>query len=143
MVIVDLDKLLEEKVKEEILKLSDVNVFVLSQKLESINRYKELKSNNNDLIKNRCVPVIGKYMSQYKYNSKNIARYLQEKKELNLMPLNLLYMEASEEAGVPDLMLKLKNVKDKTDDNYIFMECTLNLVNNILKKLQDLQMRMR
>ena len=143
IVIVDLEKTLNSKVKQDILKISDVNIFVLSQKLESINRYKELKRNNEDLIKNRCVPVIGKYMSQFKYNSKNIARYLEQRKELDLVPFNFLYMEAAEEAGVVDLFLKLKNVKDKTDENYIFMECTLNLVNNIVKKLQELQMKMR
>jgi len=143
MVIVDLDKMVSTKVKEDILKISDVNVFVLSQKMESINRYIELKQMNQDLIKNRCIPVIGKYISNYKYNAKNIARFLQEKKEMDLMPLNLLYMEAAEEANVADLLLRLKNVKDKTDENYIFMECTLNLTNNILKKLQELQMRMR
>ena len=143
IVIVDLDKMLTTKVKEDILKISDVNVFVLSQKMESINRYIELKQMNQDLIKNRCIPVIGKYISNYKYNSKNIARFMQERKEMDLMPFNLLYMEAAEEANVADLLLKLKSVKDKTDENYIFMECTLNLTNNILKKLQELQMRMR
>lgn len=143
MVIVDLDKMLTSKVREEILKISDVNVFVLSQRMESINRYIELKQMNQDLIRNRCIPVIGKYINNYKYNVKNIARFLQEKKEMDLLPLNLLYMEAAEEANVADLLLKLKNVKDKTDENYIFMECTLKLTNNILKKLQELQMRMR
>ena len=142
IVIVDLDKMVNMKLKENILKMSDVNVFVLSQKLESIERYRELKQKNGDLIKNRCVPVIGKYMSKYKYNSKNIARYLQEKKEFDVLPYNLLYMGAAEEAGVVDLFLKLKNIKDKNDENYIFMQNSLDLTNNILKKLQDMQMRM-
>jgi len=143
MIIVDLDKMLTAKTKEDILKMSDANVFVLSQKMESINRYIELRNNNQDLIRNRCIPVIGKYINNYKYNSKNIARYLQQKNELDLMPFNLLYMEAAEEAYVPDLLLKLKSVKDKNDENYIFMQSNMNLVNNIVKKLQDMQMRMR
>ena len=143
IVIVDLDKTLSTKVKEDILKVSDVNVFVISQKMESISRYKELKSNNEDLIKNRCIPVIGKYIKEFKYNSKNIARYLGEKKEFDLIPFNLLFMEAAEEVGVVDLFLRLKNIKDKTDENYIFMQCALNLTNNIMKKLHDMQMRMR
>lgn len=140
MVIVDLDKRLSSKVKEDILKVSDVNVFVLLQKMESMNRYNEIKNNE---YKFKCIPVIGKYIKEYKYNSKNIARQLQEKKELDLIPFNLLYMEAAEEGKVADLFLKLKNVKDKTDENYIFMQCTLNLTNNILRRLQELQMRMR
>ena len=44
-----------------------------------------------DLYKNRCIPVIGKYDSKIKFNSRNIARYLGEKKEFDLVPLNQLY----------------------------------------------------
>ena len=143
LVLVDLDKMLKAKVKEDILKISNVNVYVLSQKMESLNRYIELKNNNQDLIKNKCVPVIGKYIDKFKYNSKNIARFLGQKKELDLLPFNLLYMEAAEESCVVDLFLKLRNIKDKTDENYIFMQNILNLTNNIMKKLQELQMRMR
>lgn len=142
IVIVDLDKMISENIKKTILQLSEVNVFVLSQGMESIKRYSELKTSNT-VIQERCVPVIGKYMSYYKYNSKNIARFLQEKKELDVMPFNLLYMAATEEANVVDLMLKLKNIKDKTDENYIFMECIQNLTENILKKLQEMKMRLR
>lgn len=143
IVIVDMDKMLNTRTKEEILKISDVNVYVLSQKMESINRFNELRKKNMDFIANKCIPVIGKYISKSKYNSKNIARYLQEKKEMDVVPMNLLFMEAAEEVKVVDLFLKLKNVKDVTDENYIFMQNTLDLMNNILKKLQDMQMRMR
>ena len=143
IVIVDLDKRLNPKVQENILKISNLNVYVLSQRLESINRYKELRNQNKNSFQNLCIPVIGKYINKYKYNSKNIARYLGEKKEMDVIPFNLLYMEAADEIKVVDLFLKLKNVKDKTDENYIFMQSVLNLTNNIMKKLQDLQMRMR
>lgn len=143
IVIVDLDKMMSSNIRQEILNISNVNVFVMAQKMESINRYKKLKLQGEPGIKNSCVPVIGKYMPGYKYNLKNIARYLGEKKEFDCVPLNFLYMGAAEECGVVDLFLKLRNVKDKTDENYIFMQCVLDLTNNIMKKLQEMQMRMR
>jgi len=143
VVIVDMDKMLSRKTKEEILNLSTVNVYVFSQKMSSINQFNKTRQKNEDLYKNRCIPVIGKYDSKIKFNSRNIARYLGEKKEFDLVPLNQLYMEAAEEAGVVDLFLKLRNVKDKTDENYIFMQCVQNLSDNILKKVQEMQMRMR
>lgn len=143
IVIVDLDKRLNAKVKKDILNVSDVNVLVLLQKMESLNRYNEIRHGNDEFERYKCIPVVGKYFKDYKYNSKNIARYLQQKKEIDVLPFNLLYMEASEEAKVVDLFLRLKNVKDKTDENTIFMERTLELTNNILRKLQELQMRMR
>lgn len=143
VVVVDLDKGVSPKAQKDILKLSNVNIYVLSQRLESINKYNELKQSEPEIMKVRGIAVIGKYMSKYKYNSKNIARYLGEKKELATIPYNYLYMAAADEAGVVDLFLKLRNIKDKTDENYIFMEETLNLTNNIMKKVQELQMKMR
>ena len=143
MVIVDLDKRLNPKIKEDIIKISNINVLVLSQKMESINKYIEAKNKNDEFSGYKCVPVIGKYIKEYKYNVKNIARLLPEKKELDIVPFNLLYMESAEEGKVTDLFLKLKTIKDSTDENYIFMQSTLELTNNILKKLQELKMRMR
>lgn len=143
MVIVDLDNMLSEKVREDILKLSTVNVYVFSQKISSIRVFDKKRHEENEVMKNRCIPVIGKYENKFKYNSKNITRFLGEKKEFNLIPLNLLFMEAAEEAGVVDLFLKLRNIKDKTDENYIFMEHVKSLTDNIVKKIQDMQMRMR
>lgn len=143
MVLVDLDKRIDKKIKDEIINISNVNVLVLSQKMETLNNYIEYKNSKGEFQKLKCIPVIGKYIKQYKYNSRNISRFLQEKKELDLIPFNLLYMEAVEEANVAELFLRLKNVKDKNDENYIFMQCILNLTNNIYKRLQDMQMRMR
>lgn len=143
MVIVDLDKNMGQKAQQEILELSNVNVYILSQKLESINRYLELKKMNEKLMKVKCIPAIGKYMSKYKYNTKNISKYMGEKKELNTIPFNLLYMGATEESMVVDLFLKLRTLKDKTDENYIFIQEILSLTNNIVKKVQELQMKMR
>lgn len=143
MVLVDLDKNLEDNVKNEILRVSNLNIFVFSQRLESLNRYNKLKEMSKEFIGPKNIPVIGKYIDKTKYNIKNITKYLDEKKELDVIPFNILYFEAAEEAGVPDLFLKLKNVKDKTDENYIFMNNVLKLVDKIVKRLQELQMKMR
>ena len=89
------------------------------------------------------LPVIGKYIDKTKYNIKNVTKYLNEKKEMYKIPFNTLFYEATEEANVADLFLKLKNVKDETDENYIFMENVLNLTDKIIKILQELQMKMR
>ena len=74
---------------------------------------------------------------------KNVIKYLGGKKDLNVIPFNMLYFEAAEEAGVPDLFLRLKNVKDTSDENYIFMQDVLKLMEKIIKRLQELQMKMR
>lgn len=143
MVIVDLDKTMSKEMQKEILNISNLNVIVLSQKKANLDRYKELAQTNKNINNPKTIPVIGKYTSHSKYNVKNITRYLEEKKEIDVIPFNLLYFEAAEEANVTDLFLKLKNVKDTSDENYIFMQDVLKLMEKIIKRLQELQMKMR
>lgn len=143
MVLVDIDNQLPENVKKQILEISNLNVLVISQRLASLKKYNELKSGNPEIIGPKCIPVLGKYNAKSKYNKKNVMRFLEEKKEINVIPYNILFFEAAEEAQTTELFLKLKNIKDKSDDNYIFMDEILKLTNNIINRLQELQMRMR
>lgn len=143
MVLVDLDKQMQEELRNEILRISNLDVLVMLQKRASIDKYKEIRDTNKTVSSLKTLPVIGKYTKHSKYNVKNIARYLEEKKEINVISFNLLFFEAAEEAGVTDLFLRLKNIKDKTDENYIFMQDVLKLTDKIIKRLQELQMKKR
>lgn len=143
MVLVDLDKTMETDVKKELLRISNLNVMVLSQRKESLKKYKELKNSGEATDVFKTMPVIGRYINKTKYNIKNINKYLEERREIDIIPFNTLYFEAAEEAGVADLFLRLRNVKDTSDENYIFMQNVSKLMNNILKRLQELQMKMR
>ena len=70
-------------------------------------------------------------------------RYLGIKKDINLMPYNRLFFEAAEEANVTELFLKQRNIKDTTDDTYIFIEEVTKLVDAIVTRVQELQKKMR
>lgn len=143
MVLVDIDNRLAEHIKKDILATSNLNVLVISQRLASLKKYNELKANNKEILGPKCIPVLGKYNTKSKYNKKNIMRVLEEKKEINVIPFNTLFFEAAEEAEVAELFLKLRDLKDTSDDNYFFMDEILKLTNNIIKRLQELQMKMR
>lgn len=143
MVLVDLDNKLQESVKKEILEMSNVNVLVLSQRIVSLDNYNDMKNNKSEFINPKCIPVIAKYNKKTKYNKKNIMKYLDEKKDLNLVPFNTLFFEAAEEANVTEFFLKLRDIKDTTDTNYFFMSEVLKLTNAIITRIQDLQMKMR
>ena len=143
MVLVDLDNKLQESVKKEILDMSNVNVLVLSQRIVSLDNYNDMKNNKSEFINPKYIPVIAKYNKKTKYNKKNIMKYLDEKKDLNLVPFNTLFFEAAEEANVTEFFLKLRDIKDTTDTNYFFMSEVLKLTNAIITRIQDLQMKMR
>ena len=143
MVLVDIDNQLEQSVKKDILNASNLNVLVISQRLESLKKYLALKEKNPEIIGPKCIPVLGKYNRQSKYNKKNVMRFLEEKKDLNLVPYSTLFYEAAEEANVTEMFLKLRNIRDVNDVNYFFMEEVLKLTNNIITRLQELQKKMR
>ena len=70
MVLVDLDKNLEPNVKSEILKISNLNVFVFTQRLESLNKYNALKESESEILGPKTISVIGRYDRRSKYNQK-------------------------------------------------------------------------
>ena len=58
------------------------------------------------------------------------------------VPYNTLFMEASEEAGVPDLFLKFRKMTDTEDVNGFFITEVKRASENIIYRLQDLQMKL-
>ena len=71
---------------------------------------------------------------------KNITRYLGTKEKFSLVPYNVLFYEAAEEATVPDLFLRLRKLNDSNDNNYFFVKETLDLTNRIVARIKELQM---
>ena len=141
IVIVDVDNKLDKKVKKEILDTANLNIIVLSQRLTYLNKYNSMKASTKPSLKNMI--AIGKYDANSKYTKKNITRFLEERREVNAVPYNTLFFEAAEEAGVTELFLKLRNIKDTRDENYIFMSEIKKFTDNIIVRLQELQMKMR
>lgn len=143
LVIVDVDSKLNEDVQKEILHSSNLIVATLSQRLKSINEFMEAKQSNQLLSSPKTLILIGRHDRFSKYTPKNISRYLKEKNEVNTVPYNTLFFEACEDAGVPDLLLRLRKISDDTDRNVLFLNEVKRLSENIIYRLQDLQMRNR
>ena len=141
LVFVDLDENVDEESRNTIIHDSDVIVINMSQRLKSINRFKELKEKNQLLASPKSLILIGRYDKFSKYNSKNISRYLGEKNQVLTIPYNTLFFEAAEEAGVPDLFLRFRKNLDPEDRNAFFIEEIKRASENIVYRLQDLQMK--
>ena len=142
LVFVDLDENVDEETKTSILDMSDVTVVNLSQRLRSINKFAETKVNTNRLKDRKKLILIGRYDKYSKNNSKNITRYLGEKNQVLTVPYNTLFMEASEEAGVPDLFLRFRKMAETEDVNGFFISEIRRASENIIYRLQDLQMKL-
>ena len=141
LVFVDLDNNVDEESKKTIIHDSDVVVINISQRLQSINKFKEQKEKNRILASQKTVILVGRFDKYSKYNVKNISRYLGEKNQVLTIPYNTLFFEATEEAGVPDLFLRFRKNLDPEDRNAFFIQEIKRASENIVYRLQDLQMK--
>lgn len=141
IIIVDLDENITNEDRKNIIEMSNLIITTVSQRLEALNKYIDLKEKHTYLKTKKNLTLITRYDKFSKYNSKNITRYLGEKKQVLTIPYNTLFFEASEEAGVPDLFLRLRKSIDTNDRNAIFISEVQRAVKNIIYRLEDLQMK--
>ena len=141
LVFIDLDNEMNPSIREMILANSDLIVANISQILTSIDRFMETRENTPILNSKKTLLLIGKYDKFSKYSIKNITRYMGEKNKVSTIPYNTLFFEACEEAKVPDLFLKIRNV-DEEDINGFFLSEVKRTSENIMYRLQDLAMKM-
>ena len=135
LVLVDLDRELEQEISETILGNSNLIVANISQRLSSIDRFIELREQMQFLNTNKTLILVGRYDKNSKYTIKNMTRYMGEKNKVSTIPYNTLFFEAAEEAKVPDLFLKIRNI-DEDDINYFFLAEVKRTVENILYRLE-------
>ena len=138
-IFVDLDDNLDEKIKQQIMDTSDLLIVCSNQWLNSINKLKDNKENIPLMQSKKVMFLVGKFDKFSKYNAKNITRYINEKNQILTIPYNTLFFEASNEAGVPDLFLRLKRISDSDDRNMAFLQEVKRATDAIIYRLQELQ----
>ena len=140
IVLVDLDKGLDDDMVKKILDISDVIVYNIEQRMNMIDQFKNLKEKLAIQDKNNIVLNIGRFDENSKYTVKNISRYLGIRRDIMTVPYNTLFLEASSEEKIADLFLKIRNVSE-TDKNASFVKQVKEAVEKIIYKLQEVQMR--
>lgn len=140
IVFVDLNKGLGDDVIKQILSMSDVIVVTLEQKIRKLNEFIKMRQEEPLLKGKNILTLVNRFDKFSKYNSRNITRYLGQKKEVFTVPYNTLFYESAEEGNVAEFFLKVRNV-DQTDKNGAFMEELKRATNGIIYKIQELQMR--
>lgn len=139
LVIVDLNKGLAQPETREILEISDVIVVCLEQRLSRLQQYLELKAREPLFQEKNILVSLGDYDKFSKCNTKNVEKFLRQKKEVFSVPYNTLYLEASDDGTVPDFFLRVR-MMDNTDKNGLFMGELKRFTDGILYKIQEMQM---
>lgn len=143
-VFVDAQKGLETPFINEILDISHVIVYNITQRLRDMDEYIELKSTNPIFKTEKVLPLIGRYDRFSKYTKKNIARYLGEKKEIPAVSYNTLFFESANEGGIGQYFLKFrKSLISSQDRNAVFVDEVANATERLILKTQEMLMIMR
>lgn len=140
LIFVDIDNSLDTKVKDALLEESNLIVACLPQKLRELDKFIIEKEENPILKSKSILPLLGRYDRHSKYNEKNVARYLKERKGICSIPYNTLFFEACNEATLADYFIKFRKL-DAKDMNGLFIADVRRTAERIISRLQELQMR--
>lgn len=140
LVLVDIDKNMDEKTKNELLEISDIVVVCMAQKLRSITEYLKIKQKNEILKDKPVIPLIGKYNSDSKCTRKKVTKYFKEKNQVCIIPYNIQFADACNRGGVSDFFINHRNEKAK-DSSTKFVKEVQETAEEIIRRLQDLQMQ--
>lgn len=141
LVFIDIDNNLDEKIKDSLLEISNLVIACLPQKLRKINEYVEIKNEKEEFKNKAIIPVMGRYDKHSKYNTKNVARYIKEKRGVLAVSYNTLFFEACNEGKVADFFIKFRRINEK-DRNAVFISDVRQIAEKMISRLQELQMRM-
>lgn len=138
IVLVDLKKGINE-LAQDILTISDVVVYGMTQKRHSIEVYAKSRKEGYTAKNYNIVGYIGRYDKFSKYTQKNIIRTIKTKDSLFPIIYNTLFSDACDEGLVVDYFLKMQTMSEK-DRNANFLNNIKELIKGILYKIDEMQM---
>lgn len=137
-VFVDVPKGLDNSFTNEILNISDVIVFNITQRQRDIDDYLKIKTNNSIFKSEKMLPLIGRYDRYSKFTKKNIARDIGKKKEIPAVSYNTLFFENANEGQIGDYFLKFrKSLISSNDRNAVFIDEVANAADRVVFKTQE------
>lgn len=137
-VFVDVPKGLDNSFTNEILNISDVIVFNITQRQRDIDDYLKIKTNNSIFKSEKMLPLIGRYDRYSKFTKKNIARDIGEKKEIPAVSYNTLFFENANEGQIGDYFLKFrKSLISSNDRDAVFIDEVANAADRVVFKTQE------
>ena len=144
IIFVDLNNGLSDSTTREILEMSNIIILNMEQKMAEFDRLAELKEKEKQLLTpKKTLTLINNYDRESKYTSKNVTRYLNEKKEILTGPYDNVFAEAVQEGTAAEFFLnpRIRKMED-TEDKTAFLISELTRAEQaIVYRMQELQMR--
>lgn len=141
IVFVDLNHGKEDEITNSILKMSDMVILNIEQKLSEMEKVQNIKNENKLIDSKKVLTLINNYDRKSKYTAKNIGREIGDKKILTVPYCNL-FSEAVQEGDVAELLLdlKAKGIEWAESRTAFFVQELKRDAETIVYKMQELQM---
>ena len=138
-VIVDLDRRVNEQVKQKIFDASDIILNLTTQKLKNMVDLNKKMSELEGIRKLNSFMVLTRYDDASTYNAKNVSRNLLRKKELvNTIPYNTNVFDAMQSGKTIDIFIRMMGLRIK-DENTFFIEEIKRLSKDIDKRILEIK----
>lgn len=138
-VFVDVPKGLKSETVASILNVANAIIYVLSPNMALIEKYMINRQKLDIMKKGNLIPLLGRENINSKYNARNVARFIGEKRGIPSVPDNYLFSEAANEAGVANFFLKTKTSTSAVKVNDRFLKSVQDVDTKIIAKLKELQ----
>lgn len=138
-VFIDVPKGLKSETTANILNVANAIVYVLSPNMCLIERYMINKQKLDIMKKGNLIPLLARENINSKYNARNVARFIGEKRGIMSIPDNYLFSEAANEAGVANFFLRTKTSSSAVKVNDRFLKSVQDVDSRIIAKLKELQ----
>ena len=135
-VFVDLKKETKYSEQTEILNMSDIIVFNVEQKFQTIENVfenEEFQKHRNKVIWNIC-----KYDRNSKYNIKNLSRTILKKQTICQTNYNTQVFDTTQEGNLPELLLKFRTIRED-EENVQFINNMKKLSEEIILRYQNIR----
>lgn len=136
LVIVDLPKTTERQTTLDILKMSDVVMYTMSQNLKQINQFIEDRSKMKEF--KTVIPILGSTNPFCKYNFKNVAAFVKDR-ELAHIIYNNSFLEAASEGSVAKLFLSTRISKNARDKNSQFLKSVADASQKVINRFEQIK----
>lgn len=138
IVLIDVDKNLDEDIVEDLLELSKIIVVPMKQNLRELSTFLNLKEKYKE--KYTLMPLLSMYDSESKFSYKKVTKYFKEKQEVLIIPYNTKLMEVSSEGKLADFFIENRKMNDKNINSILIQQVKM-FSEAIISKLKELQTR--
>lgn len=138
-VFIDVPKGLKSETTSSILNVANAIIYVLSPNMALIEKYLINKQKLDIMKKGNLIPLLARENFNSKYNARNVARFIGEKRGIPSIADSYLFSEAANEAGVANFFLKTKTSTSAVKVNDRFLKSVSDVDTRIIAKLKELQ----